>query len=341
MVQRASAVAISERNTHGGDAMRTLSMPLRTRGVSGAVPGVVSGTVLALACLLVAPPLTAQQQDRGATYQTRNDPIRIGPGAAVDVPITTRNGRVTIGDRARVRSIRSDNGRIELGAAVVAGPVLTRNGQVTVGPGSEIGRVESRNGRVEIGPGSVVAGGIETRNGRIGVGDDVSMSGDVVSRNGRVDLGAGLRLAGSVETRNGGIRLGPDGQIQGDVQTRNGAVNLETGAAVGGSVASRNGSVRLESAFVRGNVDVHGGSVRLDGASEVAGDLVVLMSEGGFLARVPWIGRAVGAVPVVRIGPDARVGGRLIVDERARLEIAPGANVPEPERLPGRGSWRR
>jgi len=62
--------------------------------------------------------------------------------------------------------------------------------------------------------------------------------------------------------------------------------------------------------------------------------------ERGGWSWLPFLG-STGHDPVIRIEAGAHVGGRLIVDDRARLEIANGADVPEPEFYPSREAWER
>jgi hypothetical protein len=259
--------------------------------------------VLFVLTALPAPPVAAQGVEEGRTVvgvegvQTRNDPIRLGEGSRVE------------------------------------GPIVARNGSVAIGAGSEVRSVSSRNGSIVVGANSVVAGGVDTRNGRIELADGAFVAGPVESRNGRIELGDDVWVEGSVETRNGRIRVGDHGGVAGDVRTRNGAVSMQRGSRVEGSVATRNGAVRLDGARVSRDVEVEGGDLDLLGDTRVEGDVVVLMHRTGPWSWLPFFGPRTGDPSVVRIGPDARIDGRLIVDERIRLEVAPGALVPEPERV--------
>ncbi len=241
----------------------------------------------------------------GQGIETRNEPIRVQPSEVVDGPVRARNGRISIGARA------------------------------------DVGAIATRNGRIEVEEYTIVRGAVESRNGRVELGEAVDVHGGVSTRNGAIDLGAGAQVYGPVESRNGRIRLGEDGWIGGDVDTRNGAVDLARGATVEGGVKTRNGSVRLEHARVAGEIDVMNGDVHLGGATRVEGDLIVLMpEERGIWSWLPFLG-STRSDPVIRIEAGAYVGGRLIVDERARLEIANGADVPEPEVYPSREAWER
>lgn len=218
--------------------------------------------------------------------------------------------------------VESRNESIEIGdGAVIEGPVRTRNGRLDLGEDVEVGaEVENRNGRITLGPGTTVRG-------------------PVVNRNGRVELGDGVRIHGTAETRNGRIHLGTDGEVQGDLDTRNGAIEVASGARVAGNVSTRNGQVDLDGATVGGYVDVHRGDVNMVGRTEVQGDVILLMPEGAGGWLPSWLPFVSDPEPVVRIEEDVRIHGRLIVDERARLDVASGAQVPEPERYPHRDAW--
>jgi hypothetical protein len=147
------------------------------------------------------------------------------------------------------------------------------------------------------------------------------------------EWGRGSYVSGIARSRNGMIVLGPSAEVAGGLRTRNGAVAVERGARVGGDVTTRNGSVELTAAHVAGNIETHGGDIVLQGA-EVDGDVILLMSEA-------WTGSLLRHTPVVRIDADSRVRGRVIVDDRAALEIARGADVSTVERHPARETWER
>jgi cytoskeletal protein CcmA (bactofilin family) len=144
-----------------------------------------------------------------------------------------------------------------------------------------------------------------------------------------------------VESRNGAVLIDRGTRVGSGVVTRNGEIRLRPGAVVEGNVVSRNGRVRLEEARVGGNVDVVHGDIHLSGGSQVDGDVVLLMRDDHGFADWIWPFNRWFAQdpPVIRIDAGARIGGRLIVDERARIEIAPGADVPQPIRYPNREAW--
>lgn len=261
-----------------------------------------------------------------------------GPGG-----VETRNDGIRVGDEAVVEGpVRSHNGRIQVGARSEVGALSTRNGAVAIGASARVdGGIETRNGRIDVGEGATIRRHVVTRNGPIEVAPGVRIEGYIDTRNGRVELGDDVHVAGFIESRNGRVRLGEDGRIGGDVRTRNGGVGLAPRARIEGSVESRNGTVRLDGARVARDVEVRGGDVEILDGSEIRGDLIVLMPEerDRWLSWLPF-GEA-AREPVVRIHSGARIGGRLIVDERARLEIEGGADVPTPERPASREAWRR
>lgn len=259
--------------------------------------------------VLMAPGQTAAmapvQTIAGAgLIESRNEAIRIENGTTTDAAVRSRNGRISIGSDARVLS------------------------------------VDSRNGRVDVGARSFVSGAVSSRNGQINLGEGVVVRGPVETRNGALRIGSGSRVEETVYTRNGSVTIGEAARIGSHVESRNGGIHLRPGVVVEGSVVARNGTVRLEDARVRGNVDVVTGDIHLVGRTEIEGDLLLLMPEdrgwGGIWSFFQGI---VGDDPVIRIGAEARILGRLIVDERARLEIAPGADVPTPIRVPSREAW--
>jgi cytoskeletal protein CcmA (bactofilin family) len=258
------------------------------------------------------------------TVDTRNGEVRIESGTTFTGSLSAQNGRISVGSDARVLDLS------------------TRNGRIDVGPRSLVdGAIETRNGRITVADGVTVIGPVDSRNGAIEFGADVEVRGPIDSRNGRVVVGRMGRVESAIRTRNGGVTVESGGSVGADIETRNGEIRLHSGAAVDGNVHARNGSVRLADARVGGNVEVQGGDVDLSGRTEVRGDVILLMSEDRgrgfwFWPFNRWEG---GDPPVIRIGSEARVDGRLIVDERARLEIAPGADVPEPEFYPNLEAW--
>jgi|GEM_PF-1621246 len=317
------------------------SMTKRSTGYAAAL------TMLLLTLPLISGAKHGEVHAQGTTtaggpgVETRNQPVHVEAGATITGPIQSRNGRVTVGEGAEVRTVTTRGGQVTLGERVRADAVSTRNGRITVGPRAQVGSLNTRNGHIEAGAYTTIHGPVESRNGRVDLGEGVQVEGDVDTRNGAIDLAPGVRVRGTVESRNGQIRLAEDGLIEGHVRTRNGAVHLAAGSSVDGHVRTRNGAVRLEHARVAHHIDVMNGDVHLGGTSRVEGDLILLMPEDrGSWSWLPFI-ESTGRTPVIRIDADAYIGGRLIVDERARIEIEPGADVPEPEILPSREAWER
>ncbi|MEX1257416.1 MAG: hypothetical protein WEG36_07350 [Gemmatimonadota bacterium] len=270
------------------------------------------------------PAASVQVISATGTVDTRNGEVRVERGTTFSGPLRAQNGRITVGSDARVLDLSTRNGRIE------------------VGPRSLVdGAIETRNGPITVADGVTVSGPVDSRNGAIELGADVAVRGPVDSRNGRVVVGRMGRVESAIRTRNGAVTVESGGSVGAGIETRNGGIRLHSGAAVDGSLQARNGPVRLEDARVGGNVEVQGGDIYLSGRTEVRGDVILLMPEdrGLDLWFWPFNRWGDGSTPVIRIDSEARVGGRLIVDERARLEIAPGADVPEPEYYPNLEAW--
>ena len=213
--------------------------------------------------------------------------------------------------------------------ATVSEDIESRNGAVTIGENARVANIEARNGAITLDEGARAAS-IEARNGAITLrGDNITEA--IESRNGRISIGAESTINGSIETRNGRITIERESMVEGDVETRNGSVETEEGVRIAGEVETRNGSISLAGTQVNVLVDSRNGDIRLREGTVVQGDVRLLMSEN-------WSG---SNPPVLSIDADSRVEGRLIVDERAQVEIEAGAEVPEVERFASREDWER
>jgi hypothetical protein len=148
-----------------------------------------------------------------------------------------------------------------------------------------------------------------------------------------------------------GGRVATANQVQGDLVAAGGEVSL--GGAVGDDLYAAGGSVQLD-AIVNGNVRLAGGDVSVGPATVVAGTLSLtggrVQFEGNTHQSLRVAGGSVrinGEVhgdAVVRaeelvIGPDARIGGRLVFRGPAEPEIAEGAVIAGGVDF-GRGSTR-
>lgn len=223
---------------------------------------------------------------------------------------------------------RNDPIVIEAGTTVSDG-IESRNGAITIGENAQVSSIVNRNGAIVLGQGAQSAS-IETRNGAL-VLRGGNTTGHIESRNGRVAIGAASTIDGSLETRNGSMTIGRESTVSGDVETRNGSIETAEGVRIQGEVETRNGTITLVGTQVDMVVDTRNGDIRLREGTVISGDVRLLMHED-------WDG---SQPPVLSIDADSRVEGRLIVDERADVEIASGADVPDVERFASREAWER
>lgn len=223
---------------------------------------------------------------------------------------------------------RNDPITVEAGTTT-SEDVESRNGAITIGENAQVGNIVNRNGAIVLQQGAQAAS-IETRNGAL-VLRGANTTGGIESRNGRVTIGAESTIGGAVETRNGNVALGQETTVDGDVETRNGSIETAEGVRIQGDVETRNGTITLSGTQVDQLVDAQNGDIRLRAGTVIRGDVRLLMHED-------WDG---SQPPVISIDDDSRVDGRLIVDERARVEIASGADVPDVERFASREAWER
>ena len=225
-------------------------------------------------------------------------------------PLETRNDPVSIPD-----------------GAAISDEIETRNGAVAIGEDAQVDDITTRNGAIVLSEGARAAS-IVTRNGAIVLRGD-NIAEDIATRNGRIAIGPETTIEGSVETRNGRVTIEREATVNGDVKTRNGSVETEQGVRVAGEIDTRNGSLTLVGTQVDMLVDSRNGDIRLRKGTVIRSDVRLLMGED-------WNG---SQPPVLSIDADSRVEGRLIVDERARVDIEAGAEVPEVERFASREDW--
>lgn len=196
----------------------------------------------------------------------------------------------------------------------------------------------SVNQPVEIADGTKDATGKSTVNGAIRVGDDVTVtsgtfrsvngSASIGSRsvvpsvtlvNGPITVGSDSRT-GELRTVNGGIHVGTATQVATGIESVNGAVTLDEGAVVDGGVTTVNGRITLEGATVKGDIENVNGGMSLTGKAVVDGDLTV-RRPSGMNDR--------DTVPVIAIGPEARVTGTLTFEREVDLQLHRGAEIGE------------
>jgi len=138
-----------------------------------------------------------------------------------------------------------------------------------------------------------LAGGRSRVDGRV--------DGDVVVTGGTVEIRG--EVSEDVYAAGGDVRI--DARVAGDARAAGGSVSLERRAEVDGNATFAGGSVDVEGR-VGGALQAFGARVAIDG--EVGGD-VEIASES------------------IRIGPDARIGGRLLYRSPEAPWIAEGAVI--------------
>ncbi len=159
-------------------------------------------------------------------------------------------------------------------------------------------------------------------NDRFVAGDDVavtgSVEGDAFLAGGRSQVDG--RVDGDVVVTGGTVEI--RGEVSEDVYAAGGDVRVD--ARVGGDARAAGGSVSIERrAEVQGNGTFAGGSVdvdgRIGGALQAFGARVAVDGEVGGDAEI--------AAESIRIGPDARIGGRLVYRSPEAPWIAEGAVI--------------
>lgn len=138
-----------------------------------------------------------------------------------------------------------------------------------------------------------LAGGRSAVDGRV--------EGDVVVTGGTVEVRGDV--AEDVYAAGGDVRI--DARIGGDARVAGGSVSLEHGARVDGNATLAGGNVDVEGRVV-GSLQAFAGRVDIDG--EVGGDAEI-------------------AAESIRVGPQARIGGRLVYRSPDPPRIAEGAVI--------------
>lgn len=140
---------------------------------------------------------------------------------------------------------------------------------------------------------ALVVGGRSEVAGRVG--------GDALVTGGTVDVRG--EIGEDVYAAGGDVRI--EATVRGNLRAAGGSVSLEPGASVGGNATLAGGNVDVYGK-VGGGLQAFGGRIRLDG--EVAGDVEAASDN-------------------VRVGPDARIGGRLLYRGPGMPEVAEGAVI--------------
>lgn len=153
--------------------------------------------------------------------------------------------------------------------------------------GDDVGMSESVDGN------AFVAGGRARVDGH--VGGNAIVAGGVVEIRGDIDEGV-LATGGDVSI---------DANVRGDVRAAGGTVSIERDANVRGSATLAGGSIDVNGR-VGGKVRAFGGSIRLDG--EIGGDAELAAED-------------------IRVGPQARISGRLRYRGPHPPQVAEGAVI--------------
>jgi len=140
---------------------------------------------------------------------------------------------------------------------------------------------------------ALVVGGRSEVAGRVG--------GDALVTGGTVDVRG--EIGEDVYAAGGDVRV--EATVRGNLRAAGGSVSLEPGASVAGNATLAGGNVDVYGK-VGGGLQAFGGRIRLNG--EVAGDVEAASDN-------------------VRVGPDARIGGKLLYRGPGMPEVAEGAVI--------------
>jgi predicted acyltransferase (DUF342 family) len=140
--------------------------------------------------------IDAGSESDGAT--SVNGSITVGEGAVVTGSLRTVNGKVRVGDNARIEEAGTVNGGLTVGENVTADALETVNGSISVGQGSEIGgEIGAVNGRITLEKGAVAAANVGNVNGSI--------------------MLKGGEVGGDIKTVNGNVNLSDESTVRGDI----------------------------------------------------------------------------------------------------------------------------
>jgi ethanolamine utilization microcompartment shell protein EutS len=153
---------------------------------------------------------------------------------SVPVASASVNKSITIDAGSESDGATSVNGSITVGDdAVVTGDLDTVNGKIRIGDNARIEDASTVNGSIRVGN-KVVADSLETVNGSIEVGEAGQISGNIGAVNGAISLEQGSVLEGYIGNVNGSIEL-EGSEVGGNIETVNGNIYL-TAATVKGDI---------------------------------------------------------------------------------------------------------
>jgi hypothetical protein len=127
-----------------------------------------------------------------------NGSVTVGDGAVVSGSVDTVNGKVRVGNDARIENAKTVNGSVSLDDNVIARDLETVNGSISIGQGGDI------------------RGDVGTVNGRISLERRTVVAGDVGNVNGDMEF-EGSEVGGNVTTTNGNIYLKEAAVVKGDI----------------------------------------------------------------------------------------------------------------------------
>ncbi len=200
-------------------------------------------------------------------------------------------------------------------APVLAGSI---NKSINLGDNSENSGQSSVNGSITVGDNSVVNGSLNTVNGSIKVGENTRLK-DAETVNGSVKVGSGSTVD-DVNSVNGTISVAEMVTVEGEIEVVNGKISLQKGTNVADSVSNVNGEIWLAGAEVGGNVSTVSGDVTLSDAAVLKGDLIVEKPGG-------WGRKRNKRTPTVIVGPDTRIDGQIVLEQKVDLFISETANI--------------
>jgi DUF4097 and DUF4098 domain-containing protein YvlB len=229
-------------------------------------------TVALLAMLLAVPVY-------GASV---NKSIKVAAGAESDGE-TSVNGSITVGEGAVVTgTLKTVNGKVRIGDNAKVESVITVNGSLSVGDGTTAAYLETVNGSVSLGENSTASGDIEAVNGRISLAKGSEVGKGVSNINGDMSFDSSV-IGGNVSTVNGNVELKSAATIKGDLIIEKpsmwsfGNKNSRVPEIVIGPGSTVVGVIRLErevKLYISESAEVGGveGEMSMDDAVRFSGD---------------------------------------------------------------------
>ena len=191
------------------------------------------------------------------------------------------------------------------------------NKDINISDEKQVGTQSTVNGNIRVGKKASISGALETVNGTIRVGDHTQLA-QVSTVNGRVNMGDHVTTE-DVSCVNGPIYMGKKARINGEVSTVNGDVELNKGSRVSHDVSSINGAIRITGADIDGNLATVNGDISVND-TRVQGNVIV---------RKPkhWPNDGQRHEPKIIIGPNSKIFGEIILEQRAKLLVSKSAEI--------------